>query len=133
MPRFVFVVEGPPVSVNTKNTAKLAKWKDKVRKATGDAWLAKTPPVDNDAFEVSITNYYRASKDRPNPPDVDNIVKPILDGVKTVVFEDDNRVSQIVSNRFDLANGLSGVEPELVAAAGTFDEFLYIQIRWNEE
>ena len=132
MPRFAFIVEGPPVSVNTDNKAKLRKWRDKVRGVTREAWPFPRPPADSYSFEVSITNYYRTKKDRPNPPDVDNIVKPVLDGMKTVIFEDDNRVSEVTSNRVDLERGITGANADLTVAVGEFDEFLYIQVRWEE-
>ena len=74
---------------------------EKYKQAVREAALRRFPdgPIVEGLLYVRITWFHR----KPTTQDVDNIVKPILDALKGVVFKDDFRVSQCLATRIDLA------------------------------
>lgn len=131
MPVFEFLVEGPPKTANAKNKARYQNWIEFVRAAAKRQWPADQLPLDPlVAFTVEVVNYYRVTSDRPNPPDVDNILKPILDALKGVVYPDDIQVERVVSGRHDLADSPIG-PPLILEGLARFREFLHVRVRWE--
>jgi len=95
---FEFIIEGPAVSLKAKktNARRYQKWIKSVRAAAQQQWPSSRKPTSSQAIIVSIKNYYTLS-----PPDVDNIIKPILDALQTVVYltlrsinEADSRINE---------------------------------------
>jgi hypothetical protein len=84
---FDFVVEGPPVSQQTRNRARLRAWKQTVQQAALRYWNVGDSP-STDALSIIVTNFYETAA-----PDVDNIVKPIQDALIGVVYADDNQIT----------------------------------------
>lgn len=84
---FDFVVEGPPVSQQTRNRARLQAWKQTVRQAALSYWNSGDLP-STDELSIIVTNFYDTAA-----PDVDNIVKPIQDALIGVVYADDNQIT----------------------------------------
>ena len=84
---FDFVVEGPPVSQQTRNRARLQAWKQTVRQAAANYWQAGDQP-SNAELSIIVTNFYEIAA-----PDVDNIVKPIQDALIGLVYVDDNQIT----------------------------------------
>lgn len=79
----------------------------------------------NDPVQITITYYYEGDS-----PDVDNIIKPIQDGLNGVVFVDDAQVAETKSRKRPLngsyqIKGASGVLLQGFAAAVGF---LHIRI-----
>src|SRR5712692_6790800 len=62
-----------------KNRKRYQKWIRHVREAAEKEWRANDKPTSS-AVEVTISNYYTEA-----PPDVDNIIKPILDALRGIV------------------------------------------------
>ncbi|WP_395090205.1 RusA family crossover junction endodeoxyribonuclease [Armatimonas sp.] len=133
MPAFEFVVAGPPATVNSKdnNSKRYQRWIKTVREAARVRWPREQNPVDMQELTVEVTNYYRVQKDRPSPPDVDNVLKPILDAMNTVVYEDDGQVARVVSDRFDLGKPVPLKSEVTLEAVATHSEFLYIRVFWS--
>ena len=79
---------------------------------------------------MSITNYYTLS-----PPDVDNIIKPLLDAMGTVVYADDSQVRKVVSEKVDLTstNTIQNPSPLLATALENYSEVLHIIVTWDAE
>lgn len=131
MASFAYVVEGPPVSLNAKDhsSRRYQKWIRTVRKAAADIWPTGSSPRTEDLV-VSIYNYFTLA-----PPDVDNIIKPILDGMETVVYNNDSQVFRVLSERVNLSLPTSLIDPApLVASAqAVYTEFLYVVVTWTEE
>jgi len=74
---------------------------------------------------LTIAYFYEGA-----PTDVDNIVKPILDSLKGLVYEDDRQITDLISRRRPLA-GLFRIEvisPILAEALNRGREFLYVRI-----
>ena len=104
---FEFTIQGPPVSHQTRNKARLQQWKADVR-AAAQASTAGAAPVP-DPVQIAITYYYEGDS-----PDVDNIIKPIQDALNGVVFIDDAQLAETKSRKRALngsyqIKGASGV------------------------
>ncbi len=132
METFEFVVEGPPVSVNAKknNPRRYQKWIGTVRAAAQSRWLSGKQPTLSQNVIVTIMNYYTETS-----PDVDNIIKPILDGLNTVIYLDDRQVSRVCSERFDVSDIASIQNPSalLAEALEQYTELLHIKAMWEVE
>jgi Holliday junction resolvase RusA-like endonuclease len=122
---FEFVVDGPPVSQQTRRRQeRLPPWRAAVRAAAEVRWPQGAPPVEVPVC-VEITHFYEGA-----PADVDNIIKPILDGIKGFVYSDDSLVTDVVSRRRPLT-GPYAVDPmSSVLADGLAgnQEFLHIRV-----
>jgi len=90
---FDFVIEGPPVSQQTKNRARLQAWKQAVRNAAQSYWNAGDQP-SKDELTIVVTNFYETAA-----PDVDNIVKPIQDALIGLVYGDDNQITDCYARK----------------------------------
>jgi len=86
-PVFRIWVKGHPQSVQG-NRRHLAQY----RRRIGEAAREVVPhPTRSTRIDVEI--YFRAQS--PLRPDIDNIIKPVLDGLKGVVYVDDSQVRSI--------------------------------------
>lgn len=93
---FDFLIPKPPVSVQTKNRANLAHWKRLVRGEAAKTWAGSTCS----GTDIQLTLVYLYARD---PLDVDNIIKPIQDSLKGLVYDDDSLVTDVESHRRPLA------------------------------
>jgi len=121
---FEFTIEGPPVSQQTRRRERLVPWRAAVRTAAEDLWPSGSIPLDQE-LSLTIAYFYEGA-----PTDVDNIVKPILDSLKGLVYEDDRQITDLISRRRPLA-GLFRIEvisPILAEALNRGREFLYVRI-----
>jgi crossover junction endodeoxyribonuclease RusA len=126
---FEFVVEGPAVSLRAKDKSarRYQRWIQLVRVAAQTAWPAEQLPATG-PVEVEIRNYYTDV-----PPDVDNIIKPILDALETVAYLDDRQVVQVTSGKRALGEGppMSDPSPRLAAALVSWSEVVHVAVRWQ--
>ena len=132
MERFEFVIEGPAVSLRAKKSKakRYQKWIKKVRAAARERWPGTTLPIESKTITVAITNYYKLA-----PPDVDNIIKPILDGLETVVYSNDQQVYRVISEKLDRSNvaRLGNPGAVVMTALENYTEVLHIMVTWNPE
>jgi Holliday junction resolvase RusA-like endonuclease len=99
-----------------------------VRTTAQAQWPVNKKPVSS-IVVVNITNYYTLS-----PPDVDNIIKPILDGLNGVVYFDDEQVHKVVSEKVDQSNlRVENPSALLAEALGKYTELLHIVVTWEVE
>lgn len=125
-PNFEFVVEGPavPLRAAKKDAKRYQAWKKKVREEASKLWLSHTPVLQD--VTVTITNYFTEK-----PPDVDNIIKPILDGLNGIVYGDDFQVQTVTSRKFVLIDAKEA-EPEMLTnALKRFTEVIHIEVYWE--
>jgi crossover junction endodeoxyribonuclease RusA len=129
---FEFIVEGPAISLRAKknNARRYQKWIRTIRSAAQKEWPINRQPTNCPSITVNITNYYTVA-----PPDVDNVIKPILDALETVVYVDDQQVHKVISEKFDLTNVSSLDNPSALLAAGLekYTEVLHIVVMWTLE
>jgi crossover junction endodeoxyribonuclease RusA len=128
VPAFEFVIEGPavPIRAMVKNPRRYRKWKAAVEAAARLEWPAGQRPTP-DPVEVSISNYFTLE-----PPDPDNIIKPILDALKNLVYVDDRQVYRVTSEKRDLKLGVRTSRPSdvLAKALAAKSEVLHVIVRW---
>ena len=121
-----FVLEGVPVSLQAKARSK-AKWIAKVRYA---AQLV-VPDCFATTDKVALTIYYfPAAK---SAVDVDNIIKPIMDGLRGPVYCDDKQVDRVVCQKFDQGSILDFTDPSpaLIRAATGDRPVTFVRIHTN--
>lgn len=121
---FEFTIDGPPVSHQARNRSRLAAWKAQVRRAAEAAWVYGDPPT-RDEVCVRITYFYDSE-----PPDVDNIIKPIQDALNGLVYDDDAQVSDTSSRKSKIGGAfrIKGVSPDVAVKLAVGREFLRIRI-----
>lgn len=119
-----FVVQGVPVSAQTRNRRWRRLWIDKVKSAAAAA-IGNVEPL---AVEVTVVLVYFY---RDGSPDVDNIIKPILDGMNQVVYEDDRLIDQVTARKTDFAAGLEvrGATAEMLEAFDEATDFVYVSVQ----
>ena len=123
---FEFIVDGPPVSYQTRHAARLHAWQRVVRAAAAQRWPANTPPVQV-RLSLTVTYYHDGVSVRI---DNDNLVKPIQDALNGLVYEDDRQITDTYVRKTDL-NGsfrVRGMSPVLAEGFCRDNEFLYIRI-----
>lgn len=121
---FEFIVIGTPVSSQTRNTKKLRKWQDTVRVAAKTRWPAGELPL-NQPLKVSVVYYYEGEA-----LDVDNMIKPIQDALKGLIYTDDCVITDSYPAKRDL-NGnfrVRGMSPVLAEGFCSGNEFIHIKI-----
>jgi crossover junction endodeoxyribonuclease RusA len=94
-PKYSFPVIGRPVSAQSSNHSK-CQYKELV-KAAAQSSVNKTIEIPQ-KIKMEIDWFAKGSQDRP---DVDNIIKPIQDALKGIVFGDDCQVESITSRMHD--------------------------------
>jgi len=87
-------------------------------------WPDGTPPVDAE-ISIEITHFFEGA-----PTDVDNIVKPLLDAMKELVYHDDRQITDLVSRRRPLEGPYTAdpVSPILAHGISLGREFLHIRV-----
>lgn len=121
---FEFIIEGPPVSAQTRNRENLRRWKEKVKDIAINHWDLSNLP-SNDQLKITITYYYETDS-----PDVDNIIKPIQDALIGVVFQDDRQITDTTSRKRDInsAYKIRGMSKFLAEGFCTGVDFLHIKV-----
>ena len=121
---FEFIIEGPPVSLQTKNRTRLRQWKNDVANAA-TAKLPQNSTPTQDEVELKITYFYEGST-----PDVDNIIKPIQDALVGLVYVDDDQVVETGSRRKGIngAYKIRGASSVIVEGFVRGNEFLHIKV-----
>ena len=131
METFEFVLEGPPVSIRAKKTAtrRYQRWVRAVKAAARKLWPDVKQPIVR-PVTVVITNYYTLA-----PPDVDNIIKPILDALNGVAYVDDEQVHRVCSEKVDLTSSPLIEDPSvlLADAIGRYSEVVHVVVSWEAE
>jgi crossover junction endodeoxyribonuclease RusA len=130
------VIEGTPVSLQTKNAKNRESWRQIVREAALDRRneLSEFCLLDQRALGVKI--YYFPQE--PMVGDIDNIVKPILDGMVGVAYPSDQVIEQVVVQKFEPETPWDFVSPSerLSIALDTTPPIVYIRVdddlRWRK-
>jgi Holliday junction resolvase RusA-like endonuclease len=121
---FEFTIDGPPVSQQTRNKELRRQWTAKVRSVAAQSWPSEES-LFSDPVIVRISWFYENIS-----MDVDNIPKPIIDGLKGLVFLDDNVVTDLVCQKRNLNEEFSIRNPSPILAEGISrrEDFLYIVV-----
>lgn len=97
--KFEFIVDGPPVSQQTRRRERLREWKLEVRREAEKYWISGQK-IATGAVMLQLTYFYDSIE-----MDVDNIVKPIQDAIIGLAYIDDNQITDVlVRKRYLLGN-----------------------------
>lgn len=123
---FEFVVEGPPVSHQTRRADRLRAWKQLVRDAAARQWPVGEPPVSI-AVKITVVYYHDGIAVRM---DNDNMVKPIQDALNGLIYVDDRLITDTQLRKTDLNASfkVKGMSRALADGFCSGKEFLYVRI-----
>ena len=124
-------MEGPPVSLNAKEGSprsrrRYREWMERVRQASRSV-LPSGFRLLTGEISSTITCFHTEV-----PPDVDNIIKPIFDGMKGVVYEDDRQIHRVTSQRYSLPRTIE-VTASVAEALEQYDEVIHVVVEWEVE
>lgn len=121
-------LQGVPVSLQSKSNANKEAWKQRVRAAALDrrSQTYELGFLDHRALSVSI--FYFPTE--PMPGDIDNIVKPIVDGMIGVAYLDDRVVEQVNVQKVEPSVDWEFTSPseQLAAALDAERPIVYIRV-----
>lgn len=121
---FEFIVTGSPVSLQRNNRAKLQEWKAKIREVVAES-LPIGMQATSEPVQVIITHYCVTQIS-----DLDNIIKPIVDAMNSIVYVDDRQVTDLTVKRRKLKElvDFTVISPLIAEALATGQEFIYVKI-----
>ena len=121
---FEFVIDGPPVSQQTRRRERVRQWRDEVQRVAAQHWPTGELPVTGPIM-LTITYFYDSIS-----MDVDNLPKPILDALKGLVYLDDEQVTDVLCRKRNLNRDFRVDNPSSVLADGLSrgNEFLYVVV-----
>ena len=124
MTKFEFIVDGPPVSQQTRRRERLKEWKTTVRQEAEKYWSSEQKTAMGDVM-LQITYFYDAVT-----MDVDNIVKPIQDAIIGLAYVDDDQVTDILVRKRNLSGNfkVENMTSTLAEGFARGSEFLYIVV-----
>ena len=124
MKTFEFIINGRPVSQQARRREKLRVWKDTVRQAAEKYWPIELKPATG-LVMLKVTYFYEDFG-----MDVDNIVKPIQDAMKGLVYLDDDQITDVIVRKRNLSGNfrIENITPILAEGFARGNEFLHILI-----
>jgi len=125
MDAFEFFVEGPPLSQQTRNPARLRQWKEYVRGEATTLW-PREAPFDG---RLKLTVVYYHERDSVLI-DHDNMIKPIQDALAGLVYRNDRQItdSQTRKTSIDGRFRVRHLSPMYARAFANGKEFIYVRI-----
>ncbi len=126
---FEFIVFGRPVSSQTRDKTRLRVWQAQVQQVAAKAWGDALPTEE--AVHIQLTYYFDAPNGKEDMvPDSDNIVKPIREALRGVVYLHNHQVTDVVSRRRNLNSSfrIRGISPVLAAGFTRGSEFVHVKI-----
>lgn len=119
---FEFLIPRRPVSTN--NDKRRQEWIRLVNKEAKKVWTGSSPIKD---ANLQLTLIYLC---RDNPPDTDNIIKPIQDALNKLVYEDDRLISDVESHRRFLSEPIDITNLPLLLQQGVIigKECVYVKV-----
>jgi crossover junction endodeoxyribonuclease RusA len=119
-----FTVDGPPVSHQTGDKAKLRDWQNAVRAAAAKVWTSVPLTV---SVRFVLMNFYEGPR---APLDDDNMAKPIRDALNGLVYQDDKQITHAehVQTGIDEFFQIRGVSKVILEAFHRGTEFVYVRI-----
>lgn len=119
-----FTFEGPPLSLQSKSSARKSAYKTRVGVEAQSVLPPGFAPI-TDNLQIVITYYYEGST-----PDIDNIIKPIQDALIGVIYVDDNQIADTRSRKKEI-NGsytVRKVSLPILQAFSKGSEFVHVKI-----
>lgn len=125
---FEFLIPGTPVSMQSRNRPRLHAYKADVQALARATQMKTFPAGPTDDVPVAATIYYFSADAISG--DVDNIVKPILDSLRTVAFNDDGLIERVVVQKIEPEKYVAFEAPteQLSAAIDAAAPVVYVRI-----
>jgi crossover junction endodeoxyribonuclease RusA len=125
MPLLEFVVDGPPVSQQTRDRKNLQAWRTVISAEATKTWGAK--PLLTGRLRCMIINFFEG---KLPPLDDDNMVKPIRDAMNNLIYADDEQIrySETIQVSIDDPIRIRRGSIVLLTAFSKGDEFVYIRL-----
>ena len=122
------VLQGSPVTLQSKNAPRREAWKDRVTEATRHRQQKTYELGFLDDRALAVTIYYFPSA--PMDGDLDNIVKLILDGMRGLAYLDDRAVERVTVQKFEPDAGWEFVTitDQLALALDTEVPVVYVRV-----
>jgi crossover junction endodeoxyribonuclease RusA len=123
---FEFIVEGPPLSQQTRSPARLRAWRATVRAAASARWPQGQPAVTG-SLMLTVVYYHERPAVRM---DNDNLVKPIQDALIGLAYVDDRQITdtRVRKASIDGAFRVRHMSPVLAEGFVRGVEFLYVRV-----
>jgi crossover junction endodeoxyribonuclease RusA len=120
---FELLIRKRPVSLQGNSKGR-NEWKTFVRSEAQKVWTGSSPIKD---ANLQLTLIYLCGD---NPPDTDNIIKPIQDALNNLVYEDDRLVSDVESHRRFLSEPIDMTNLPLLLRKGVIigKECVYVKV-----
>lgn len=121
-------LQGVPVSLQTKSANNREAWKTRVRKVALERRNTTYELGLLDHRSLGVRIYYFPSA--PMVGDIDNIVKPIMDGMIGVAYLDDRVVERVIVQKFEPEGGWEFLAPseQLAIALDMEPPVVYIRV-----
>ncbi|CAD0232232.1 RusA family crossover junction endodeoxyribonuclease [Planktothrix agardhii] len=122
--KFEFIVDGPPVSQQTRRRERLREWKTIVRQEAEKYWSSDQQTATGFVM-LQITYFYDSVA-----MDVDNIVKPIQDSIIGLAYVDDDQVTDIIVRKRNLSGNfkIENMTSTLAEGFARGNQFLHIVV-----
>jgi crossover junction endodeoxyribonuclease RusA len=122
---FDFFVEGPPLSQQTRNSARLREWKDYVRTEAAKLWQGQE--LHQGPLKLTVVYYHER---QAVSIDHDNMIKPIQDALAGLVYKNDRQITDAQTRKTNIDGRfrLRHLSPIYARAFGAGREFVYIRI-----
>lgn len=120
-----FIVQGAAVSSQAKGRRSIEPWKERVKTASYEK-LPEGHFASAEPMSVTIYCFPNGAMEG----DIDNVIKPILDAMKTQVYLDDKQVERVVAQKFDEGRLFRFDNPsiELEAAINGQKPLVYVKV-----
>ena len=118
-----FCVLGTPASFRSKPRSR-QRWRDKIIAAIQPKWAIEKNPLNTDV-NVQVMYLYEG-----HPLDLDNMIKPILDAMTGIIYEDDVQVTKITTQRKKIGSAGEFDNPttDFAQALSTLEDFVRVEV-----
>lgn len=131
---FDFVIQGPPVSHQSRNRLNLEAWRRRVTNRAFAAWDGSDPVTMAVWLEIIYLQHAPAYNN-----DVDNMSKPIQDALQNVGYVNDRSVVRLTSRKHQLFRATRLIQPYPLLMRSYQDammrwlELLYVRVSESPE
>ena len=122
---FEFFVEGPPLSQQTRNSARLRDWKEYVRNEAAKLWRGRD--LNDGPLKLTVVYYHER---QAVSIDHDNMIKPIQDALAGLVYRNDRQITDAQTRKTNIDGRfrVRRISPVYARAFSSGKEFVYIRI-----
>ena len=102
MAETLLIIEGVAVSAYARGAS---RYKDRIRDVARQ--FLEAPLAERD-LSVEVQHFYTSGR---RPPDLDNLLKCVLDGLERAAYENDSQVRKVSVARYNISGSFSLEDP----------------------